>query len=278
MSEEQRAAAGGEERGVELPAPTAWPLVAALGIALGFLGLVTHVALGLLGVALALLGTVGSVREVIPVERRETVPLRREPPPPRTRARALPRLGEERHRMRIPVTIHPYSAGAWGGLAGGAAMAAVAVSYGLVRYGSPWLPINLLAAVAIPSLAHAHLAQLRAFSGAGLLLAAVIHLLLSGGMGLLYGVLLPMLPGRTWTAGALLAPLLWTGLLHPTLSLINPALAARIDWIWFVASQVAFGIVTGLWVARTEQIAVLQRLPFAERIGLEVSGREEDER
>jgi hypothetical protein len=132
MSEEQRTEAGGEERGVELPAPTAWPLVAAFGMALGFMGLVTHVALGLLGVALALVGTIGGVRQVMPVERHEMVPLRPEPPPPRTRARALPRLGEERHRMRIPVAIHPYSAGAWGGLAGGAAMAAVAMSYGIV--------------------------------------------------------------------------------------------------------------------------------------------------
>lgn len=277
MSEGQPTGTAAGKPGVERPAPTAWPLVAAFGVALGGLGLVTHPALGLLGVALMLVGAIGGVRQVIPVERLETVALHAEPPPPRTRARALPRLGEQRHRMRIPTAIHPYSAGAWGGLAGGAAMAAVAMAYGLAVHGSPWLPINLLAAVALPSLAHADVARLCAFSWSGLLLAGAIHLLLSLGVGLLYAVLLPMLPGRGWPWGALLAPLLWSGLLHSTLSLIDPALAARIDWAWFVASQAAFGVVTGLAVERSERIDVLQRLPFAERAGLEMDEGEEDE-
>ena len=37
------------------------------------------------------------------------------------------------------------------------------------------------------------------------------------------------------------------------LALINPVLAERIDWLWFVVSQVGFGIVAGLVVSRRER-------------------------
>ena len=36
----------------ELPAPTAWPMVVALGVTLGFTGLVTHMAVSVVGVVL----------------------------------------------------------------------------------------------------------------------------------------------------------------------------------------------------------------------------------
>ena len=145
---------------VELPAPTAWPMVAALGITLGFAGLVINGIVTVVGVVLTIAGAVGWFRDVLPVEDVERIPLR----PPARRARPVqpaPRAvahlvaGQAGHRVRIPAEIHPYSAGVWGGLAGGAAMAALAVLYGLVAYGSIWYPINLLAAVAMPALAHA---------------------------------------------------------------------------------------------------------------------------
>jgi len=44
---------------IELPAPTASPMVVALGIALAFAGLVTHAAVSFVGIALALIGGVG---------------------------------------------------------------------------------------------------------------------------------------------------------------------------------------------------------------------------
>ena len=62
--------------------------------------------------------------------------------------------------------------------------------------------------------------------------------------------MLPMFPRRPILLGGLIAPLLWSGLLYSMLDLINPALNERIDWPWFVASQIAFGIVAGLVVAR----------------------------
>src|SRR5262249_13327857 len=44
---------------IALPAPTVWPMVVALGVTLGFGGLVTHLVVSVVGVVLALVGGVG---------------------------------------------------------------------------------------------------------------------------------------------------------------------------------------------------------------------------
>src|SRR5262249_38772362 len=59
----------------ELPAPTVWPMVVALGVTLGFSGLVTHFAVSVVGIVLALVGGVGWWRQVLPAERVEHVPV-----------------------------------------------------------------------------------------------------------------------------------------------------------------------------------------------------------
>ena len=69
-------------------------------------------------------------------------------------------------------------------------------------------------------------------------------------VGLLYGVMLPMFPHRPILLGGLIAPIMWSGLLYTTLGVINPLLDQRIDWKWFVASQMGFGIVAGLVVVQ----------------------------
>ncbi len=58
--------------------------------------------------------------------------------------------------------------------------------------------------------------------------------------------MLPMLPRRPILLGGFIAPLFWTGLIHSILGIVNPVLNQRIHWGWFVASQVAFGIVAGI--------------------------------
>ena len=50
---------------------------------------------------------------------------------------------------------------------------------------------------------------------------------------------------------------------------MNPVLNQRIDWLWFVVSQMGFGIVAGIVVSRQERIRTWQRLPFAVRAGME---------
>src|SRR4029077_1651068 len=60
---------------IELPAPTAWPMVAALGIAFSFAGLVMHPLVSMVGAVLVIAGAVGWFGEVLPVEHIERVPL-----------------------------------------------------------------------------------------------------------------------------------------------------------------------------------------------------------
>ena len=152
------------------------------------------------------------------------------------------------------------------------AMAALACLYGFLKQRSIWYPINLLAATASARSFHFSTTSLSTFHLSSFSLAVVIHLLTSLLVGLLYGAMLPMFPRRPILLGGVVAPILWTGLLHSILGLINPLLDARIDWQWFIASQFAFGIVAGLIVARQERVSTRQFVPFAMRAGIEAPG------
>ena len=263
---------------VILPATTIWPFVSAFGITLICAGLVTHPALSVVGLVVALAGAVGWFRNVLPVEQHEAVRLRA----PEERARPItmsPRTiaylhpGVAGHRVRIPAEIHPYSSGIKGGIVGAVAMAIVACLYGFIAYRSIWYPINLLAAVAMPALAEADVAQLAAFNGAGFVVALISHGLISVLVGVLFAVLLPMLPSRRaafWSS--FMSPLLWSALIWATLRLINPALNARIDWLWFIASQIAFGMTTGYVVHHSRMVETMQSWPLAARAGIAAPG------
>jgi len=261
-----------------LPAPTAWPFVTAFGLTLRAAGLVTQPVISVIGLVLALRGAVGWFRDVLPVEQHELVRLRpleqrARPVTPAPYAVAQLKPGVAGHRVRIPAEIHPYSSGIKGGILGGIAMAIVACVYGVIAYRSIWYPINLLAAAAVPSMARADLAQLTAFNGTAFIVALISHGILSILVGLLFAVLLPMLPSRRaafW--GSLISPVLWSALIWATLRLINPALNARIDWIWFIASQVAFGMVTGYIVHHSKMVETMQTWPLAARAGIEAPG------
>src|ERR1700732_2304703 len=58
---------------ITLPAPTAWPITLAFGLALLFAGLVTTASVSLLGAILAVTACVGWFRDVLPEEQEETV-------------------------------------------------------------------------------------------------------------------------------------------------------------------------------------------------------------
>ena len=262
---------------LEVPAPTAWPMVLGVGITLTVAGLVTHVSVSAVGAVLSLAAAVGWWRQVLPVEQVEHVPLRplaerAQAIAPSTRVVGRLQLGEGGHRMHLPVHVPPLSSGVTGGLVGGAAMAAVALAYGLLAHKSLWYPVNLLAGVAMPSMASADMAELRAFSAAALIIGLVAHVLTSMLVGLLYAVILPMLPRRHMLWGGLVAPLLWTGLLWALLGAVNPALNARVDWGWFIASQIAFGLCAGYVVSRARPVATMQSLPLAARAGVQATG------
>ena len=152
-----------------------------------------------------------------------------------------------------------------GGVVGGAAMAVVALAYGVVVQRSLWYPVNLLAAVAMPGMAQADTAQLRAFDLTALIIGIVAHGVISILAGLLYAVILPMLARRHMLWGGLVAPLLWTGGLWTVLGIVNPVLNARVDWTWFVVSQIVYGLAAGYVVWRAEPIPTMQTWPLTAR-------------
>ncbi len=122
-------------RTVELPAPTAWPIVLAFGFTLLFAGLVTSISVSLLGAILAIAGCVGWFRDVLPEEKHERVSvLDKAMPVTTTRPQVahVKWMTQELHRARLPIEIYPISAGIKGGLAGSVAMALLAVIYGIV--------------------------------------------------------------------------------------------------------------------------------------------------
>ncbi len=265
---------------VQLPAPTAWPIVLAFGITLLLAGLVTSAAVSVLGAVLSIAGAVGWFREVLPHEALETVRVVPQAAGVTTPRREVARMkiAPDVKRAWLPVEVYPISAGIIGGLAGSVAMAALAMLYGIVGQRSIWYPINLLAAGFFPAATTATTAQIAAFHLRAFLIAIPIHLITSLLVGLLYGVMLPMLPRRPILLGGFVAPILWTGLIHSILGIVNPVLNQRIDWLWFVVSQVGFGIVAGIVVSRRERIRTDQRLPFALRLRFEGSGLGDDKR
>jgi len=274
LSAEQMEQSPGAPSEIEVPAPTAWPVVLAFGFTLVFAGLLTSASVSVLGAVLTAAGCVGWFREVFPHEHEEVVQIVPEDFSVKTDRHVVERLpvAAEQLRAWLPLETYPISAGVKGGLAGSVAMAALACAYGVVKAGSIWYPINLLAAVVYAESLKLGPGQLNSFHADSFALALILHGVVSTLVGLLYGAMLPMFARRPIVLGGLIAPVLWSGMLYSILGILNPLLASHIDWFWFTASQVAFGIVAGLVVARQSRVPTRENLPFAVRAGIEAPG------
>src|ERR1700689_1450833 len=261
-------------RETAVPASTAWPFILAVGVALLFAGLVTSTSVTCLGTLLSLAGSVGWFCEVFLHQHEEVVPVLPEDIRLVTARPVVDRLPilPDQLRAWLPVRTYPISAGLKGGIAGSVAMAVLACAYGILKAGSIWYPINLLAAVAYRESLRLVPAQLNSFHADAFAIAFVLHGVVSIFVGLLYGAMLPMFPRRPIVLGGLIAPALWSGLLYTILGLLNPLLASRIDWVWFMASQVAFGVVAGLVVVRQASFPTRENVSFALRAGIEAPG------
>lgn len=259
---------------VRVPVPTAWPFILAFGVTLVFAGLVTSASLSVLGAVLCAAGCVGWFREVVPHEQEEAVPVVAESVAITTSRPFVDRFPVAPQELRawLPVHTYPISAGVKGGIAGSIAMALLACAYGLLKVGSIWYPINLLAAVTYSESLKLGPAQLNSFHAGSFAVAFLLHGIVSLLVGLLYGVMLPMFPRRPVVLGGLVAPVLWSALLYTILGLLNPLLAKDIDWLSFVASQVGFGIVAGIVVIRQASIPTHENVSFALRAGIEAPG------
>jgi hypothetical protein len=259
---------------IEVPASTAWPIVLAFGFTLMFAGLLTSVSVSALGIVLSVAGCVGWFRELFPREREETVPVVFDESRVATTRRVVERvpIAPELVRAWLPLKTYPISAGVKGGIAGAVAMAVLACAYGVLKAGSIWYPINLLAATVYAQSLKLDPAQMNAFHSDSFAIALVLHGIGSIFVGLLYGAMLPMFPRRPIVLGGLIAPVLWSGLLYSIMQLLNPLLASRINWTWFMASQIAFGVVAGVVVVRQERVSTRENLPFVVRAGIEAPG------
>jgi hypothetical protein len=158
---------------LQLPAPTASPVVLALGTTLLFAGLVTSASVSVLGAILFVVGAVSWFRDVLPHEALESVSISQGQPAIETDRREVDRLGaaHEIKRAWLPLEIYPVSAGIKGGLAGSVAMAALAMLYGLISQKSIWYPINLLVAGFFPEAVSATTAQIALFHPLALIIA-----------------------------------------------------------------------------------------------------------
>jgi hypothetical protein len=273
LTTEQMSESPQAPREIEVPAPTAWPFVLAFGFTLLFAGLVTSLSVSVLGAVLSLAGCIGWFREVFPHEHEEVVPV----VPEDTRITTDRRIVELLPiaypvRAWLPVKTYPVSAGVKGGLAGSVAMAVLACAYGVLKAGSIWYPVNLLAAVVYAESLKLGTTQLYSFHADSFAIALVLHIIVSALVGLLYGAMLPMFAHRPIVLGGLIGPVLWSGLLYTFLGLLNPLLASHIDWPWFIASQVGFGIVAGFVVVRESPMPTRENVSFAIRAGIEAPG------
>src|SRR5580698_10471867 len=161
---------------IQLPAPTAWPMVLGLGIALMLAGMVTHWVISLLGLVMALPAIVGWFFEVLPHEHHVYVDVHADVVEIKSTRETFARAPlDERHRKLLPLETFSVMAGVKGGIAGGVAMIVPAALFGLMRYHSIWYAVNLLAAGGFVSWAGESNAFLAEFHLKGLLAASAIH-------------------------------------------------------------------------------------------------------
>jgi hypothetical protein len=58
-----------------------------------------------------------------------------------------------------------------------------------------------------------------------------------------------------------IAPLLWSGAIHGFMGILNPLMSEFVEWRWFVASQIAYGLACGAIIMRVEMVPVPQPQP-----------------
>ena len=268
-----RQSAPHQAHSIHLPAPTPWPIVMAFGVTLMFGALVLSEGVGLLGLLLFLAGAVGWFRDVLPHEKHEDIVVDTQVvaiQPSHERVARI-QVGET-HRAQLPLQVFPITSGIKGGIAGGIAMVIPAEAYGLLRYHSFWYVVNLLGGAGVGTWQNPTPEQLAHFHLAAFITANAIQGVTTLLVGILYGALLPVWPRRPILLGGIVAPVLWTGLLRSSLSIVNPYFTSHIDWWSFAASQVFFGVVAGYVVSRTTNLKSLAQVPLPVRLGVESPG------
>jgi hypothetical protein len=251
------------EADIEMPKPTVWPMV--LGLSLAFtsagiaLGTIAFTTVGAMLMVISLWKWFG---ELLPGNGHERVPLATQRPAPvLARSGTVEKLrpGMVGYRSQLPEQVYPISAGLKGGLAGGLVMPIPALTWGILSGHGLWFPVNLLAGIVLPGIQSLSLPELEQFRPILLAIGVVIHLLLSSVIGLVYGVLLPMIPIQSkWQLvfGGILIPMVWTGFSGALMGIANPVLQHYVNWYWFALSQMVFGLAAAFVIIRSEKVDV----------------------
>ena len=166
----------------------------------------------------------------------------------------LPHASNQAEELTVPAWVYPYRAGIVGGAWGGLAMIAVAVIYGISSGQGVWLPVNLIGATLVRDLQIAPLEQLAAFRVDALMVGLTLHMALSIGLGLIFALLLPTLPGSPLFWAIIIGPLLWALASVLILPLLNPVMAQSVDHLSFFIAHVVYSLVLGWWIARTPKV------------------------
>ena len=161
---------------IQLPAPTAWPVILAFGVTLVALGLVTSILVSLFGAVFVLAGCLGWFAQVLPHQAHVSVPVDEIPVAVFTARKRIEHIHVDLpHRAVLPIKTYPVKAGIKGGVAGGLAMIIPALLYGWIAEHSIWYPVNLLGGAGVAHWRNPSIADIAAFHWQGLLVASIIH-------------------------------------------------------------------------------------------------------
>src|SRR5262245_44619253 len=169
---------------VEMPRPTAAPLVLAVGISLLAIGVATSLVFVPVGVIVFVLGLARWIEQLASPRGH----MREEFVAPTLRAKPVVvapggveklTTGVPGYRLRLPVKMHPVSSGVKGGIVGGIVMLAPALAYGYFSGHGIWWPANLLAGMVLPGVGRMGSAELEQFHPTLVVAAVAIHIVVS---------------------------------------------------------------------------------------------------
>ncbi|HLF25718.1 MAG TPA: hypothetical protein VJG32_05235 [Anaerolineae bacterium] len=132
-------------------------------------------------------------------------------------------------------------------------MVIVALIYGILS-GHLWLPVNLIGATVVRDLQGASLETLSAFTAPAFAVGLLLHATLSIGLGYVFALLLPTMPGPPMIWSLTVGPLLWSLASLITLPALNPVMAQYVDVPSFFIAHLVYGVVLGWWVTRTLKV------------------------
>ncbi|HQR05556.1 MAG TPA: hypothetical protein PLN21_01980 [Gemmatales bacterium] len=238
---------------IEMPRPTAAPLVLALGVALLAGGLPFGLGFFIIGGMVIIAGLYLWIAQLLPgrghVQEEIEEPVEKLAEVQAEAAVTHLHEGMPGYRLLLPTSYHPISSGVKGGIAGGIVMPITAMIWGVMTGHGIWYPVNLVAGMILPGIDKMSDETLQQFNFPLFMVAGSIHIVMSLIIGLIFGVLLPTLPtvSRAIAWGGLLAPLLWSGVSYALVKTMNPVMEQQVSWPWFIAAQFVFGaVITGL--------------------------------